>query len=158
MKWRLCSLQLEERERARLGSAAFLTLIKSRVTLQWKKHDEKQSLHELQAERGGGRGWCKGGGGGQRQTNRQLLTNSCTEHFTDREGEKRGNEGGKGERASTLVTKLESPHFSTVWKYGPHFMIQFPLPLFFPSLSNYPFPYHTLLLFFAAAVRVIKAC
>lgn len=35
-----------------MGSAAFLTLIKSRDALQWKKHDEKQSLHELKAERG----------------------------------------------------------------------------------------------------------
>lgn len=28
----------------------FFTLIKSRDALQWKKHDEKQSLHELKAE------------------------------------------------------------------------------------------------------------
>lgn len=59
-----------------VGSAAFLTLIKSRDALQWKKHDEKQSSHELKA--GGGDGGD--GGDGQRQTNRQLLTNSCACH------------------------------------------------------------------------------
>lgn len=67
-----------------MGSTAFLTLIKSRDALQWKKYDEKKGSHELKAGGGGG----QEGGDGQRQTNRQLLTNSCTEHFTDREGER----------------------------------------------------------------------
>lgn len=43
-----------------MGSAApfsFFTLIKSRDAQQWKKHDEKQSLHELKAE-----GEAAGGG------------------------------------------------------------------------------------------------
>lgn len=52
-----------------MGSAApfsFFTLIKSRDAQQWKKHDEKQSLHELKAEgeaAGGGEageGWGTG--------------------------------------------------------------------------------------------------
>lgn len=34
---------------------------------------------------------------------------------------------------------MESPHFSTVWKYGLHFMIQFPFPPFSPpSLTTLP--------------------
>lgn len=105
-----------------MGSTAFFTLIKSRDTLQWKKHDKKQSSHELKGREGEV-------GDSKRQTNRQLLTNSCTEHSADGEGE-RERRGVEGERESTLVTKMESPHFSAVWKYGSHFMIQFPLPPF----------------------------
>lgn len=130
-----------------MGSAAFLTLIKSRDALQWKKHDEKQSSHELKAGV-----W---GVGGRAETNRQLLTNSCTEHSTDREGERAG--GGYKKKERTLATKMESPHFSTVWKYGPHFMIQFPLPPFFPPSLTTPFPTKPLALFCSCS-PVIKAC
>lgn len=35
---------------------------------------------------------------------------------------------------------MESRHFSAVWKYGPHFMIQFLLPPFFPPSLTTPFP------------------
>lgn len=142
-------------ERARVGSAApfsFFTLIKSRDAQQWKKHDEKQSLHELKAE-GEVAGWGVRGGG-RVDTNKQTTTDEQLRralHWQRGRGRKRRNDGRERER--TPVTKMESPHFSAVWKYGPHFMIQFPLPPF-PSLSNYPFPYQTLLLSFAAAVRL----
>lgn len=86
MKWRLLVIVGREREWDLL--LFFFTLIKSRDTLQWKKHDEKQSSHELKAGRG-----RQEGGDGQRQTNRQLLTNSCTEGSTDREGEREGRGG-----------------------------------------------------------------
>lgn len=39
-----------EREWDLLLLFLFFTLIKSRDAQQWKKHDEKQSLHELKAE------------------------------------------------------------------------------------------------------------
>ncbi len=82
MKWRLSYSW--ERERAR--STAFSTLIKSRDTAVekvWRK--EKFTWAKV----GVGEDW-------QRQTNRQLLTNSCIEHFTDREGE--GEREGRRER------------------------------------------------------------
>lgn len=53
-----------------MGSAASLTLIKSRDAVQWKKHDEKQSSHELNAG-GVGRG---NGEGGRTETNKQTTT------------------------------------------------------------------------------------
>lgn len=103
-----------------MGSGAaffFFTLIKNRDVLQWKKYDEKQSSHELKA---GGRGLHK-----QTTTDKQLQEPSA------REGEGRW---GWMNKRETLVTKMESTHFSAVWKYGLHFMIQFPLPPPFPSL------------------------
>lgn len=53
-----------------MGSAASLTLIKSRDAVQWKKHDEKQSSHELNA--GGEGGEMERGG--RTETNKQTTT------------------------------------------------------------------------------------
>lgn len=75
-----------------MGSAASLTLIKSRDAVQWKKHDEKQSSHELNA---GGEGGEIERGDRQRQTNRQLLTSSCTEGSADRVGGREGRGVGR---------------------------------------------------------------
>lgn len=81
--------------------------------------------------------WAKGGGGrrGERraETNKQTTTDEQLHralHWRRGRGRKRRKRGKERERESTLVTKMESPHFSAVWKYGPHFMIQFLLPPF----------------------------
>lgn len=67
-------------EGARVGSAAcsfffFLTLIKSRELLQWKKHDKKQSSHELNVQGGGDMDWKK-----------QLLTSTMLMLKEEKEG------------------------------------------------------------------------
>lgn len=63
MKWRLCELQLGESEIC--CSFFFYFNQKQR---RWKKHDEKQSLHELKAEGEAGEG------GGRVDTNKQTTT------------------------------------------------------------------------------------
>lgn len=112
------------------GIWCFFTLIKNRDALQWKKYDEKLSSHELKA-------------GGGTTTNRQLLMNSTQSALLEKE-----KEGGVGwRRESTLLTKMESTHFSAVWKYGLHFMIQFPLPPLSPPSLTSLFPPPNALLF-----------
>lgn len=56
MKWRLCELQLGESE-----MCCFFFFYFNQKQRRWKKHDEKQSLHELKAEgEAAGEGWGTG--------------------------------------------------------------------------------------------------
>lgn len=128
----------------------FFTLIKSRDAQQWKKHDEKQSLHELKAEGGrwrvGGRRWRGEGWGTGRhkQTDNYWRTaapsTSLTERAREEEKEWREREIEVERARAHPSYKNGKSTFQRSMEIWSSFHDSIPAPSLFPPSLTTPFP------------------